>query len=282
MGARDFDKLRREKLMRQNGVEPASGALSKDALRRQADALLAGYTGQVTKIRDGARAIPENMPESERAKVSKQIGSHAVLSFFTKKSKGKPARSAKAAKLAELGTALPPGLVLYCDGCCEPNPGAGGWGFAVYRDGVEIHSACGGDPATTNNIMELMGVLMALRWAAENAVGEEVRLFCDSQYVVNGCNDWRHGWKRNGWNKRSAASPKRAEGEIKNLALWQALDAVLTARPLTIEWCRGHAGIIGNERADELSLMGRERVTGSVSGESDGLAAIRQQLAYTL
>lgn len=274
-----WDRVRQINRMNRNGHEPASGALSKGALRRQADALLAGYTGPVTKIRDGARAIPENMPESERAKVSKQIGSHAVLSFFTKKSKGKPARSAKATKLAELGPAVPPGLVLYCDGCCEPNPGAGGWGFVVYRDGVEIHSDCGGADATTNNAMEMKGVLMALRWAAENADGEEVRLFCDSQYVVNGCNDWRHGWRRNGWNKRKPNSPKRDEGEIKNLGLWQEIDAVLTARPLKLEWCRGHVGIVGNERADELSLMGRESVTGSVSSD-DGLDAIREQLRY--
>lgn len=174
---------------------------------------------------------------------------------------------------------VPAGLVIYCDGACEPNPGVGGWGFVVYRDGVEIHSDCGGSNPTTNNIMEMTGALMALRWFADRQVVEPVRLLCDSQYVVKGCNEWRAGWKRNGWNKRSLTSPKRADGEIKNLELWKELDEALALVPITLEWVKGHAGIIGNERADELSLMGRQAALASAQPTSMDL--IRQQLDHS-
>lgn len=146
------------------------------------------------------------------------------------------------------------GLVVFSDGGCEPNPGDGGWGFAVYRDGLEVHSNFGGMPDSTNNIMELTGMLMAIRWAVVQ--GEPVHVLCDSQYVVNGCNDWRHGWKKKGW--------KRGETkELANADLWQQIDAVLDSKDhITIGWVKGHVGITGNERADELATMGMEIARG--------------------
>lgn len=165
---------------------------------------------------------------------------------------------------------LPAGLVIYADGCCEPNPGPGGWGYVAYLDGKEIHNEMGGCTATTNNVMELTGALMALRWLAGRADRVGARLLCDSQYVVNGCNDWRHGWKKKGW--------RRGEGALANADLWKELDAALTAMPLRLEWCKGHAGIIGNERADELSLIGRE----SVVEQALASDMVRQQLQYTI
>lgn len=159
---------------------------------------------------------------------------------------------------------VPTGLVVYADGCCEPNPGCGGWGFVVYRDGVEIHSAKGGSNRTTNQQMELTAALEALRWLAMHNVEGPVRLFSDSMYTVNGCNSWRLDWKARGW-KRKGKDPS-----IANLDLWQNLDAILAAVPIKLEWCKGHVGIIGNERADELSQIGRDkalhhRVPGDVS-----------------
>ena len=272
-----WDRIRQQNAMNRNGYEPAAGPLTKDALRREADRLLAGYAGPVTRVPEGNTTGLSPNPVSADRPQMRDRRAKLVIAKKHGKSKGSQPRRVFT-ESTHAGRAVPAGLVIYADGACEPNPGLGGWGFAVYRDGVEIHSACGGDDPTTNNIMELTGVLMALRWAAGNAAGEEVRLFCDSRYVVNGCNDWRHGWKRNGWNKRKPNSPKRDEGEIKNLGLWQEIDAVLTARPLKLEWCRGHVGIVGNERADELSLIGREAVTGVSS--DDGLDAIRQQLRY--
>ncbi len=170
------------------------------------------------------------------------------------------------------------GLVIYCDGTCEPNPGEGGWGFVVYRDGIEIHSEFGGADPSTNNIMEMTGALMALRWVADFSpkLGESVRLLCDSQYVVKGCNEWRHSWKRKGW-RRGGPNAKLKNSVIANLDLWKELDEVLSSVPITLEWVKGHAGTLGNERADELAEMGR---LGSLAPAPDNmLAAIRQQLA---
>ncbi|MEJ5082372.1 RNase H family protein [Ochrobactrum sp. MYb379] len=91
-----------------------------------------------------------------------------------------------------------------------------------------------------------------------------------SQYVVNGCNDWRHGWKKQGW--------KRGKKELANADLWQAIDAVLSgADRVTIAWVKGHAGVVGNERADELATMGRDLVRGEPE-----LTAIEQQLQYVV
>lgn len=187
--------------------------------------------------------------------------------------KGKPAgrgrggkRNGRAVTVSASGASI--GLVIYCDGACEPNPGPGGWGFAVYRDGVEIHSDYGGHADTTNNIMEMTGALMALRWFSDRGVVEPVRLLCDSQYVVKGCNEWRRGWKNKGWKRGP-------EKQLANAELWQELDAALTLVPITLEWVKGHAGIEGNERADELALIGMEAVLTETA--PNGIA---EQLSY--
>lgn len=160
------------------------------------------------------------------------------------------------------------GLVVFCDGGCEPNPGAGGWGFVAYKDGVEFYSSYGGRPDTTNNVMELCGALMALEWLMGIAHDVRARLLCDSQYVVKGANEWRHNWKRNGW--------ARGKAKLANADLWQEIDAVLTTFPITLEWVRGHAGIRGNERADELAEQGRQMFVGRSVSED----LIEQQLKY--
>ncbi|TIW62987.1 MAG: ribonuclease HI [Mesorhizobium sp.] len=171
--------------------------------------------------------------------------------------------------------AVPPGLVVYADGCCEPNPGAGGWGFVAYRDGEEIHYASGGDLEATNQRMEMTAALEALHWVAANVGGgaANVRLLSDSAYVVNGSNDWRHKWKARGWRRKLGGADTLA-----NLDLWKALDAALTVVPIKLDWVKGHAGIIGNERADELSLIGRGMV---VEQSPTPLDLIRQQLDYS-
>ncbi|RUU93332.1 ribonuclease HI [Mesorhizobium sp. M7A.F.Ca.MR.176.00.0.0] len=184
-------------------------------------------------------------------------------------------------KLSGKDIKVPLGLVIYADGCCEPNPGAGGWGFVAYRDGVEIHSASGGDQDTTNQRMELTAALEALRWLSHDVDGQAAnvgaRLISDSMYTVTGCNEWRHGWKRNGWS-RGGPNAKPANRVIANLDLWQMLDGTLIAHPIALEWCKGHVGIIGNERADELSLIGRGMV---VEQSPTALDLIRQQLDYS-
>jgi ribonuclease HI len=183
--------------------------------------------------------------------------------------RGKPSRPKSRRPVIGSATGFDAGLVIFCDGACEPNPGAGGWAFVVYRDGVEIHSEHGGDLHATNNTMELTGALMALRWFADRAVVEPVRLLCDSQYVVKGCNDWRHGWKRKGWRRG-------VEKELANAYLWRDLDEALTLVPITLEWAKGHIGTLGNERADELAALGRETLLVPVAD------IVEEQLRYAV
>ncbi|MDT6940713.1 ribonuclease H [Brucella pseudogrignonensis] len=204
------------------------------------------------------KAIQDTLPEDGKSIIPKAKTSQAV------KSSGKGSKRADGADI-NLPAA---GLIVFSDGGCDPNPGAGGWGMAVYRDGVEVHSDCGGMLESTNNVMELTGMLNAIRWAASQS--EPVHILCDSQYVVNGCNDWRHGWKKHGW--------KRGKKELANADLWQEIDAALNgADQITIAWVKGHAGVEGNERADELATMGREIARGKTEP-----SMIEQQLQYVV
>lgn len=161
----------------------------------------------------------------------------------TRRRKGKPAGKTKSPSIDDSQ-----GVHVFADGACEPNPGPGGWAFIVYEDGREVHSASGAAPVTTNNRMELAAVLAALEWISENAAGRPVALYSDSQYVVKGCNEWRHGWKRKGWMRGAAP--------VLNADLWQAIDAALgnglRTQPV-IRWVKGHSGIRGNVRADKLA-----------------------------
>lgn len=166
----------------------------------------------------------------------------------------KPFRPVSNARYEIDHTAFTEGYHVFCDGCCEPNPGPGGWGVAVYRDGVEIASDHGGDQSTTNNRMELTSLLKGIGYA--KVLKAPVTIWCDSQYAVKGTNEWRHGWKKNGWQRAGdKAEPKNRV--LLNSELWQAIDAAMVgAEALRVNWCKGHAGIVGNERADALSNLG--------------------------
>ena len=141
-------------------------------------------------------------------------------------------------------------FVAYTDGACSGNPGPGGWGaLLVARDGdrvVKERALSGGAPDTTNNRMELLAAISALE-----ALGRPTRItvVTDSAYVKNGVSGWIHGWKRNGW-KTADRKP------VKNVDLWQRLDAAQAQHDVTWEWVKGHAGHPENERADELAREG--------------------------
>ncbi len=134
---------------------------------------------------------------------------------------------------------------IFTDGACSGNPGPGGWGVLLRYDGheKELH---GGERATTNNRMELMAAIRALE-SLKRPV--KVRLHTDSQYVKNGITAWIHDWKRRGWR---TADKK----PVKNVDLWQRLEAALAQHDVKWVWVRGHAGHAENERADELARRG--------------------------
>ncbi|AQZ52688.1 MULTISPECIES: ribonuclease HI [Martelella] len=136
---------------------------------------------------------------------------------------------------------------IFTDGACSGNPGPGGWG-AVLRYGDKERDLCGGEKLTTNNRMELMAAIEALKALKEPCT---VALYTDSVYVKDGISKWIHGWKKNGW-KTAAKKP------VKNAELWQALEAERNRHDVTLHWVKGHAGHEENERADELARQGME------------------------
>lgn len=137
----------------------------------------------------------------------------------------------------------PPGEVhLYTDGACRGNPGPGGWG-ALLLFGTHQKELRGGEPHTTNNRMELTAAIEGLA-ALSRAC--EVQLFTDSQYVRKGITEWLPQWKRRDW-RTADRKP------VKNVDLWQALEQQIGRHRVQWHWVRGHAGVPGNERADELA-----------------------------
>jgi ribonuclease HI len=144
-------------------------------------------------------------------------------------------------------------VVIYTDGACKGNPGPGGWGAMLTTDG-KIKELFGGELATTNNRMEMTAVIEALSALKRPC---RVTLHVDSQYVLKGMTEWIKGWKARGW--RTAAKEP-----VKNVDLWQKLDALVTGSGHVIEWIwvRGHDGDPGNERADVLANKGVEVALG--------------------
>ena len=145
-------------------------------------------------------------------------------------------------------------VVVYTDGACKGNPGPGGWG-ALLRAGGREKELFGGEPATTNNRMELTAVIRALEALKAPS---DVEIHTDSQYVKNGIETWIHGWKRNGW-KTSDKKP------VKNADLWQELDVLAARHRIDWLWVKGHAGDPGNERADALANRGIDEIQGKSS-----------------
>jgi len=139
---------------------------------------------------------------------------------------------------------------IYTDGACKGNPGPGGWG-AILRLGPHEKELWGGEAETTNNRMELTAAIRALETLKRPVAG---RIYTDSQYVLKGINEWIHGWKRNGW-KTADKKP------VKNADLWQRLHEVAARHDVHWRWVKGHAGVDGNERADELANRGVESVS---------------------
>ncbi len=134
---------------------------------------------------------------------------------------------------------------IYTDGACSGNPGPGGWGALLVHDGVE-KTICGGEKETTNNRMEMMAAIEALKALKRPC---NIHLHTDSSYLRDGITKWIHGWKKNGWR---TADKK----PVKNQDLWLELETQLERQQVTWHWVRGHAGHTENERADALANQG--------------------------
>ena len=134
---------------------------------------------------------------------------------------------------------------IYTDGACSGNPGPGGWGALMIWNGHEKELS-GGEPATTNNRMELMAAIMALEALKR---GRHVRIHTDSTYVKDGITKWIHNWKKNGW-KTAAKQP------VKNAELWKRLEAALESHEVSWHWVKGHSDHPENDRADALARAG--------------------------
>ena len=136
-------------------------------------------------------------------------------------------------------------LDIWTDGACSGNPGPGGWG-AVLKFGDVQKQLCGGEPLTTNNRMELMAAIMSLESLTRPCT---VVMHTDSQYVRGGITGWLANWKRRGW-KTADKQP------VKNVELWQRLEAATERHQIEWRWVKGHAGDPMNERADALARDG--------------------------
>lgn len=143
--------------------------------------------------------------------------------------------------------------VIHTDGACSGNPGPGGWAVIVDHGGVRT-GRYGGEPATTNNRMEMTAMIAAFREAART--GGEVIIRADSEYVLKGLTEWLPGWEARGWRNASGKP-------VVNRDLWEGMKAARAAASkagarVSLEHVRGHSGDPGNEACDELAVRGRE------------------------
>ena len=136
-------------------------------------------------------------------------------------------------------------LKIYTDGACSGNPGKGCWAAIILDDNFNQSSISGSESSTTNNRMELMAPIMALKKIKKKS---EITIFTDSKYVKNGITDWIKKWKLNNW-KGSNKKP------VKNKDLWIKLDKSCSKHKVTWKWVKAHAGNKYNNLADELAVL---------------------------
>lgn len=159
-------------------------------------------------------------------------------------------------------------VTIHTDGACEGNPGPGGWA-AVLRYGDIAREISGGEPATTNNRMEMQAAIEALSRLKEPC---EVEIFTDSAYLKNGITEWVPTWKRFGWKIRG-------KKPIKNEDLWRKLDALVAGHAVRWKWVKGHNGNTDNERCDVLACAAAAGIKKQYSRAQ--LAELKEQFEAT-
>lgn len=136
-------------------------------------------------------------------------------------------------------------IELYTDGSCLGNPGPGGVGIVVVKNGIELERLSFGEPTkTTNNIMEITATIAGIGHVKEKYPNEPITVYTDSSYVVRGMNEWRIGWKKRKWSN------------VKNLELWLVLDVI--GDECKYVWVKGHADNIHNVTADRIAREAAE------------------------
>jgi len=163
--------------------------------------------------------------------------------------------------MAETGTWKK--ITIHTDGGCEGNPGPGGWA-AVLRYGDHSREVTGGEPATTNDRMELQAAISALTSLKEPC---EVVLFTDSEYLRGGITEWLPRWKANHWR----TADRKA---VKNDDLWRQLDEAASRHRVAWQWLKGHVGHVDNERCDQLAAAEIAQIRRHFKPEQ--LAALRE------
>ena len=142
-------------------------------------------------------------------------------------------------------------VIAYTDGGCRGNPGIGAWGVVLVNTAKgSCRELAGGERQTTNNRMEMQAAIEALK--ALKVDGLSVLIRSDSKYLIQCCQEWLPGWKRNGWKKK--------DGPLKNVDLLQELDRLLVRHRVRWEWVAGHSGDRGNERCDQLANESMDRL----------------------
>ncbi len=136
----------------------------------------------------------------------------------------------------------PKKITIHTDGACDGNPGPGGWA-AVLRYDAHVREIAGGEPATTNNRMELQAAISALLAVKETC---EITVFTDSEYLRQGITEWLPRWRANNWRTVDRKP-------VKNEDLWRQLYEITSRHQVTWQWLKGHAGHPDNELCDELA-----------------------------
>ena len=133
--------------------------------------------------------------------------------------------------------------IIYTDGACSGNPGPGGWGAVIFEENIKQISISGKEPMTTNNRMELLAPIMAIKGIKEKS---EITVYTDSTYLKNGITDWIKKWEKNGW-KSSNNQP------VKNIDLWLELNKLCSEHKISWNWVEGHSNNEFNNLADKLA-----------------------------